>query len=218
MTCMVHYNSDKLTKFSIGTFLSNTNLPILVVDNSPNKNFNGLIESDRITSITNESKNEGRNRSHGSGVDLAIDWCRKNEFTHMVHIEHDCFVGSMKWFDSLYKKAEEGFSHAYSNRLPHGAHPTPSIWQISEIRHGFDRVLKGEDKNEAFYKTLSINVKEGGYQDTYWDTGMKNWYELEKIGKSTKVEFPSDKDFKHLWAHSYRPSQGWKPWNNKSLT
>ena len=202
ITCMVHYNRDEWTKFSTHTFLSNTNLPLLVVDNSPNHNFRELVDSDRITVVINESEK----KSHGDGIDLTIDWSRKNEFTHIVHIEHDCVVGGTKWFDMLYDKAKEGYAHVYSLRRPHGAHPTPSIWQISEIRHSFATVTKGEDKNEDFYKSLDIDVsnsikRNNGYQDKYWDTGMKNWYELEKLGKSIRID--EQKDFLHCWACSY---------------
>ena len=202
MTCLVHYNRDEWTKFSVNTFLSNTNLDLLVIDNSPNQNFNNLINSDRITVLVNESEN----KSHGDGIDLAVDWCKKNEFTHIVHIEHDCVVSGTKWFEALCNKASEGFDHVYSFRQPHGAHPTPSIWRVSEIRYSFAAAVK-EDKNEDFYKSLDIDVSNSlncndGYQDKYWDTGMKNWYESEKLGKSIKID--DQKDFIHCWVCSYR--------------
>ena len=203
ITCMVHYNRDEWTKFSVDTFLSNTNLDLLIIDNSPNHNFNSLVESDRITVLVNESEK----KSHGDGIDLAVGWCKKNEFTHIVLIEHDCVISGTKWFEELCGKANEGFGHVYSFRQPHGAHPTPSIWRVSEINYSFAPVDKGEDKNEEFYKSLDIDVSRSlkisdGYQDKYWDTGMKNWYESEKLGKSIKIDH--QKDFIHCWVCSYR--------------
>jgi len=195
---MVHYNRDEWTKFSVHTFLSNTNLPLLVIDNSPDHNFNDLVVSDRVTVVINESEK----KSHGDGLDLAVGWCWRNEFTHIVLIEHDCVIGGMKWFVALCDKANEGFAHAYSFRQPHGAHPCPSIWQVNEIHHSFAEIIKGEYKNEEFYKSIDIDASDSTYQDEYWDTGIKNWYELEKLGKSIKID--KQEDFMHCWVCSYK--------------
>jgi len=143
---------------------------------------------------------------HGNAVNFALKWCYFNEIKTAVHIEPDCLVGGKNWLENLLKAIDEGYWMAGGCRLEDGVlHPTPTIWLVYKCFWlDFEPVCKNNDIFHPRYHLVCDDYKIlpsnfDGWRKNNWDTGMKAWFEMAKIGKAKHV---NTHDFLHIWGSS----------------
>lgn len=138
---------------------------------------------------------------HGEAMNLALDYAFYNRFDILVHIEPDCIITGPKWFYNLLEPIKNGAWMSSGVKLPDGSlHPCPSAWFVSKVRqHTFKHIYKGSDFFEPQFPFLVDVEKSYEFEQIWWDTSKKAWYECAKNNKAVHVETP---DFQHLWAKS----------------
>jgi hypothetical protein len=163
-----------------------------------------------------------RANSHGQGIDIAVQWCRENDIDIMVHIEPDCSFASRLWFDSLVRPIESGVAWMTGGvKMRQGyTHICPTAWLIPKINHSFCEVPRGNDIYLPEFRIM-INVRDMireidvskhhsddiWYYLYWWDTGVKNWFEIALKGRALLVPIPG---ITHHWLGSRRsPKSLW---------
>src|SRR5688572_29394697 len=113
---LVAYRSPMWLKVAIGSFLEHfPGHPILVVDNNPRRSDPGWdpqCEEERKFLAEHRGvrllPNDGPDRTHGSGLDLALEWCRSHGVSTMMHFEPDCYIRSGEWYRHLVEAVDRG--------------------------------------------------------------------------------------------------------------
>ena len=197
---------------------------LLVIDNNPGRGEEGWVPDcvrerawleahPGVILVANPEPPDGllRNRTHGAGLDLALQWCRRHDARVMVHLEPDCLVAGRQWRDNLLEALARGAWMAGSVRQCHGPiHPTPTAWLVDEVRASF-RIApwKGRDESRSRFDELVHPEALGEDRSPmgvwigwtrYWDTGHKAWFEAAVLDRTALVETP---DFTHFWHGSY---------------
>jgi len=216
---MVLYNDSESydwTKISVTSFREHfPKAPLVAVDQNHNPKEVEFLKSQDAIII-----NGKRGDQHGTGMDLAIQWC-KGKVDVMIHIEPDCIFLGRKWFDLLMSGVvDDGNWMSGSCQYEFGPiHPCPSAWDVNQVKHSFEYVSKRKDiylpqhhkliDFKALIKDLHIKNEKHGYTKEQnhvflygWDTALKNWFEAASQGKAIKVE--TTNDFFHFWHGSCR--------------
>jgi hypothetical protein len=142
------------------------------------------------------------NHHHGTGIDLAVAYCRRQGYAFLLYFEPDCLVCGTVWVDNMWEGMERGAWVAGPNTASHSdriIHPCPSIWRIDSscCRTTFLRQSKGVDRQHPLYPALT------GFDDVAmnwdaWDTAQKNWWVAALQGKAFRSHFPH-REFIHYW-------------------
>lgn len=202
-------------KVAVGSFLAHfPDQEILVVDNNP-------LPGDRRWEPENEAErawlaahpnvrllaNPGPDRTHGAGMDLALQWCRDHGVETMLHIETDCHVRGVEWYRALTAAIDRGAWMAASHRKSWGPlHPCPSIWRVGEVRTSFREQDASADRaHPRFTELVDVDTfwrnsgARGRYADFFWDTGLRAWFQAAVADRAEQV---SGKGFAHYWRGS----------------
>lgn len=192
---------------------------LLVVDNNPRLGETGwspaarresrwLDSYPRVDVIRQSSSYLGApvTRTHGSGMDLALAWCRSRGADVMLHIEPDCLITGRAWRDNLLRAIERGAWMAGAHRKAWGPiHPTPSVWLVREARTSFSgQSRKNSPVNLRFKELVNLEILRAAAEPDgvwdwareNWDTADKAWFEASIHEKAALVEAP---DFRHFW-------------------
>ena len=195
---------------------------LLVVDNNPRPGESGwspafrrerhwLLSHPRIDVIDDRAIIPGvvARRTHGSGMDVALDWCRRRGADVMLHFEPDCLITGREWRENLLHAIQQGAWMAGANRKPWGPiHPTPSAWLVREARTTFQGQPKVNDLNHPRFGELvdtgilKDQSQAGGawrWAEKNWDTADKAWFHASIHDRAALVTAP---DFRHFWLGS----------------
>lgn len=212
---LVAYRSPLWLKVAVGSFLARfPDQQILVVDNNPRPGERGwhpACEEERQWLAAHPGvrllPNDGDDRTHGAGMDLALAWCREHGVEAMLHIETDCYVSGVDWYRHLTEAIDRGAWMAACHRKAWGPlHPCPSIWKVDEVRAGFRRHDGAEDVRhprfaelfdiEAYRRELGLDVRTDEWS---WDTGLKAWFDAALVDRAVQVP---KSGFAHYWRGS----------------
>ncbi len=195
---------------------------LLVVDNNPQPGETGwssalrrerrwLSSHPRVDLIDDRGTFPGilTRRSHGAGMDVALDWCRRRGADVLLHIEPDCLISGREWRAHLLRAIEQGAWMAGAHKKPWGPiHPTPSAWLVQEARTSFKVQPKAEDLNHPRFRefvdheALKYQAHQEGSWDwarTNWDTADRAWFRAAVHDRAAFVPAP---DFRHFWRGS----------------
>lgn len=206
------------------TFLPD--VPLLIIDNNPARDdsprrrasfmrhrstygvYSGFdrfceLESRWVQSVSNATIIKTPSQMyHGACLDMALDWCFKNKYGLMVHIEPDCMIWGTKWYENMLEAMREGYwmagPYEFASKI---IHPTPTVWSVNVIRElniSFLPASKAADYlHPRFHEIFNYNdnplhpwEKEG------WDTGLRAWFKCALRGKAKRTDAP---DFFHFW-------------------
>jgi hypothetical protein len=217
---LVAYHSAEWLPIAVESYLEQ--FPedrILVVDNNPQPGETGwtaacrrerrwLSAHPRLDVISEHAAFPGAflRKSHGTGMDLALKWCRNRGADVMLHFEPDCLVSGRLWRANLLAALECGAWMAGSYRKAWGPiHPTPSAWLVREVRSSFRVQPTGRSTEDPRYKELvdvhrlrSVAEAEGtwAWAKEHWDTADRVWFEAAIHDRAALVDAP---DFRHFW-------------------
>jgi len=127
----------------------------------------------------------------------------------MLHFEPDCLIDGVEWVNKLLEATEKGIWMAGSHRKWYGPiHPTPSIWNLDQIRASFVEQPRGSDVHHPrFHKLMDmkglfsqLQPREMAYWRSWWDTAQKPWFDAAIHDKTLLVE--ESPDFRHFWQGS----------------
>lgn len=152
--------------------------------------------------------NPGPQRTHGAAVDVAVEWCRRSGVELLLHLEPDCLISGVRWYENLQRGIDSGAWMAGSHRKEYGPiHPTPSLWRVSQIRSSFDYADRIPDERhprfgELFNREWLLNAVAEANQDTEfwltkWDSGQRPWFDCAVEDKAILVA--DTDDFEHFW-------------------
>jgi hypothetical protein len=234
MTVIILHNSFPWIKVSLRSFSRFfPDSTVLIVDNNLDPGMSGYdhrIEEERNwikAQCSHDSryfwgKTESPRKSHGFGIDWAVQWCRDHGIRQMLHIEPDCLIDGVEWANKLLEATEKGAWMAGSHRKSYGPiHPTPSIWDVSQINSSFGEQLRGSDHSHSrFHELVDMKSLEPAmtnawfreYWTNYWDTAQKPWFDCAIHDKAFLVD--ESPDFKHFWngsTHNTDPSKTGDP-------
>ena len=119
LTVLILHKSLKWSKVSLSSFLEIFDGDLVIIDNNFKKD--GL-ESEYVKNTFGITPlfNNKPSKIHGSGLDFAFDYAKKNNYDHILHIEPDCVFYDTIWFDKLYneflKSNKETQVYHYSNQ------------------------------------------------------------------------------------------------------
>lgn len=232
---VVPYFTYRWSRIFLRTFRMHfPDMPLLVIDNNPipgetlirrrrhdhsTKYFSicGLekelyLRDPMVTHVRNPFPASPTTKTHGHGMDLAVDWCRRHHVEMFLHLEPDSIVTGRKWYDNMITAVKAGAWIAMSSKTNYGAYiPTPGLFVTEHIRHSFGWVAKDGDLYHPAYKRLvdfsQFNVRE--YQHSLmrnWDEGEKIWFEAARLQKFTHTENP---DYFHFGFSRARPPEWW---------
>jgi hypothetical protein len=148
------------------------------------------------------------NMNHGEAIDLAIDYCFQTKIKKILLIEPDCRILGCDWMHSLLWPLDNGLWMTSGNSVHKSLHPCPSAWIVDQAKKiSFKPVEKAGDIDDNFFdnyfKFKSLKCKINFLSRySYWDTGMKIWYEFQKQNRAKLVLI---KDFVHYFGKSSRP-------------
>ena len=213
-------------------------LPILILDNNFDPGMQGYdskVEVERKwikewcyqDSNSYLGKTSSPEKNHGLAMDWAVQWCREHGMRWMLHFEPDCLIDGVEWANKLLEATERDIWMAGSHWKTYGPiHPTPSIWDVNQIRSSFKEQLRGSDMNHPRFHEL-MDMKDlmaqaeredlmsgpgrGWFQSywaNWWDTAQKPWFDAAINDKTLLVE--ETPDFKHFWygsSHNPDPSK-----------
>jgi hypothetical protein len=184
---------------------------LLVIDNNPD-NGNPKCEQERLWLRQQAGvcviPNNGR-RTHGGGIEKALEWGRCHDMDVMIHIEPDCLISGSIWRQSLIKGIERGAWYVGSHKKQYGPiHPAPCALATAPSWGTFDAVRKTQDevRHPRFLELYKVEaLKNAPWHLTHWDTAQRNWFFAAVNDRALLVEAP---DFSHLWKSSMREPTG----------
>lgn len=103
LTVLILHKSLKWSKVSLSSFLEIFDGDLVVIDNNFKKD-NSESEYVKNTFGITPLFNNKPSKIHGTGLDFAFDYAKKNNYDHILHIEPDCVFYDTIWFDKLYNK------------------------------------------------------------------------------------------------------------------
>src|SRR5262245_42004208 len=80
-----------------------------------------------------EGHDPNTNHHHGTGIDLAVDYCRRRGYGFLLYFEPDCLVAGRTWVDNMWQNMRRGAWVAGGNIASHSdrvMHVCPSMWRI----------------------------------------------------------------------------------------
>jgi hypothetical protein len=229
MPVIISHNSYPWIKVGLGSFRRFfPDSPVLVIENNLDPGMQGYesrfeIERRWVRDWCSRDQNShfeqtGYPRTgHGAALDFGAQWCRDHGIRWMLPFEPDCLIDGVEWMSKLLEATEKGVWMAGSHRKSYGPiHPTPSIWDVSQITSSFKEQPRGSDANHPrFYELVDmknlmsvIEDWERGYWMNFWDTAQKTWFDAAIHDKTLLVE--GDPSFQHFWcgsSHNPDPSK-----------
>jgi hypothetical protein len=192
----------------------------LVIDNNFDRWLSGydhLVEAERVwigdwcskDRHSHLEKIKFPKKNHGLAIDHAVNWCREHKIRWMLHFEPDCLIDGVEWANKLLEATKQDIWMAGSHRKSYGPiHPTPSIWDVNQVKHSFMEQLRRDDVNHPrFHEVMNmknlmdqITDQERNYWSNYWDTAQKPWFDCAIHDKAVLVE--ATPDFRHFWMGS----------------
>jgi hypothetical protein len=229
MPVIISYRSCQWIKVGLRSFRHFfPDSPILIIDNNPDPGmvgYNSLVEVERTW--LKEWRSQDRHhhfdkaelfeKNHGLAMDRAVRWCRANAIRWMLHFEPDCVIDGVEWANRLLNATSKDIWMAGSYRKSYGPiHPTPSVWDVNQVKSSFREQLRGSDvKHPRFHDLMDMRdlmsqttVRDRGYWTSWWDTAQKPWFDAAIHDKALLVE--ESPDFKHFWmgsTHNTDPSK-----------
>jgi hypothetical protein len=155
-------------------------------------------------------------RSHGHGVDTAVEYLRSIGTKYMVLVEPDCVVTGVDWVNGMISIVESGALMGGPFVLPFGPiHPCPSVWDLEWVPFTFNVTPRsGPVDYKIFSQAGMVKWLVECFPDdeqsiwwwiNYWDCGIRNWYEAAKEGRAI---VSNGSRFKHFGAgRLYSPDQ-----------
>jgi hypothetical protein len=230
---MTAFKTHVWTKISLSSF--HEVFPddlVLVVDNNPEIDAEGWTdicreETEWLTSHPNllYRKNPNSPKRHGLAMDLAASAARELGYKFILHFEPDCLISGRDWFENLVEGARGNWMVG-SHRKDYGPiHPTPSIWDLDQIKTSFETQPRDHDESHPRFRELfdlehlrKRVLNEGDSWDwwgKYWDTAQRAWFLAAIEDKARLVEKAAD--FVHYWSGS-RPDRGPHSFNDPRLS
>ncbi len=219
---IVAYRSPLWIRVSVGSFRRHfPGQRVLVVDNNPrpgDPRWDPACEVERAWLAAQPDvevlRNEGGDRRHGRGMDLALAWCRARGVDAMLHVDSDCRISGAGWYHNLVGAIAGGAWMAAIARKPWGPlHPSVSIWDVREVRASFERCDALADAQQPCFAEL-VDIErfarepdvEGDPRHTpwKWDTGIKAWFEAARRDRAVLVPGPG---IAHYWYGSHGREQ-----------
>ncbi|MFC1605643.1 hypothetical protein ACFL33_02120 [Pseudomonadota bacterium] len=190
---------------------------VLVIDNNPEELTAEWSDVCRIETEWVKSQpglihvvNEQTPKRHGLAMDLAARITGDLGFNYMLHFEPDCLICGTNWFSRLKEGARDMWMVGCHLKDYGPIHPTPSIWDVNEIKTSFEVQPRGADqKHPRFGELFDLGhlhtrvLKEGDNWDwwgKYWDTAQRAWF-LAAVEDKAKL-VPKADDFIHFWGGS----------------
>jgi len=206
----------------LATLRKYSNNTIIVVNNLTDDLPPHYVDRNCVVINSGDSYDDlGSYNSHGAGIDAAVEYIKRYQIAdYIIHIEPDCIITGHKWLDDLNNQVK--FSNCYlcgftptantSSIAPF--HICPSIWKVDQIPDTFMiRHRKGDQSNNfniLSYNKLVKQLYESNVPEYgvwiwfhYWDTGIKNWYDIASTGKVTILD--KCEGFHHFYYGRYRP-------------
>ena len=227
VAAMVSHYTVQWIRVGLGSFRDHfPREMVVVVDNNPERGepgWNPLVDAERAWLRARPDilliKNHSPDKRHGTGMDVALDWCRSNDAGLFLHIEPDCLISGTRWFEGLRDAIDAGAWMAGGHRKLYGPiHPTPSLWRVGEVADSFEIQPRGPDADHPRFREL-VGIDwlveavrcDGGPSEwwrDHWDTAQKAWFRAALHGRAAFVaELP---DFRHFWgatnAHRHHPA------------
>jgi hypothetical protein len=223
MPVIISYRSYPWIKVGLGSFRRFfPSSPILIIDNNLDPGMQGydpLMETERkwIRDWCSQDRHNhfektvSPEKNHGLAMDWATQWCRDHGVRWMMHFEPDCLIDGIDWANQLLWATAKNVWMAGSHRKSYGPiHPTPSIWDVRQIKSSFKEQLRGSDMSHPRFNEL-VDMKDlmaqaektawfQHYWGNWWDTAQKPWFECAVYDKALLVE--ATPDFKHFWSGS----------------
>ena len=219
MPVFISWNTRRWMPVGLGSFRKHfPSWQVLVIDNNPERGAAGWNEDHEAERIWLQSqsgviviKHAGPVRTHGAAVDTAVQWCRQNKVSYMLHLEPDCLISGTRWYEKLCRGIDTGAWMSGSHRKEYGPiHPTPSLWRVDKIQTSFDYASRIPDEDHPLFHKLFrrawlLEAITNARQDlqfwtTTWDSAQKAWFQFAVEGKAYHAE--ETDDFKHFWAGS----------------
>jgi len=76
------------------------------------------------------------NHHHGAGIDLAVDYCRRQRYGFLLYFEPDCLVAGRAWVDNMWQEMQRGAWVAGGNIAAHANCITCSLRTAARTRVG----------------------------------------------------------------------------------
>ncbi|HUY32310.1 MAG TPA: hypothetical protein VMV69_05980 [Pirellulales bacterium] len=195
---------------------------VVVVDNNPRPGEPGWepacdTERDWLRSCSDVTllSNDGPDKRHGAGIDVALDHCRTIGAEIMLHFEPDCLVTGSDWYEELWRPLNGGAWMAGNHCKLYGPiHPTPSMWRIDRVAGSFVDRPRGADADHPRFAELfdlarlldHVRVEAPQLESWWrenWDTGQHNWFHAAAAGRAALAKTTGD--FHHYWRGSMLP-------------
>ena len=216
MPVLIAWNTRRWMPVGLGSFRKHFPFwQVLIIDNNPvigEARWREDHEAERLWIRSQPGvivvQNPGPSRTHGVAIDVAVEWCRRHRTEFLLHLEPDCLISGIRWYENLWRGIDSGAWMAGSHRKEYGPiHLTPSLWRVSEIRSSFDYANRLPDEGhsrflELFRRDWLLNAITEAKQDTEfwrttWDTGQRAWFDCAVADKAFHAE--STEDFEHFW-------------------
>ena len=236
MPVLVSYRTRYWIRVGAGSFRKHfPDWPLLVVDNNPapgEPGYTGECAEERQWLYGQPGliivPNESLPRTHGGGLDLAVEWCRRNGRTTMLHFEPDCQIFGHAWARALLAALESGAWMAGLFRSSYGPiHPTPSAWRVDQVVGSFQAQPRGaEGLHPRFPELFSLDALQRVVEadgDTWewwrhhWDTAQRNWFHAAVHDRATLVSSEGEMGFRHFWCGSTQNRESDVLWSDPAL-
>ena len=183
----------------------------IILDNNPTRDEYGFEDccgkeafahdvNSRILYRRNTKKPDIKVRSHGLGMDFALDFCKEYNFDWMLHIEPDCKITGRVWYDAITDAAIINKCDVVAMfKTTFGPiHPCLSFWRVRSIKHSF-KLQPMDITHPRFREFVSLPAllretkpPKNARIKLEWDTAQKNWFEAAVKDRCVIVENPGD--------------------------
>lgn len=206
--CFVSYNEYddyNYTKLFITSFIKvfKKELDIFAVDNNyeTKKNEIKFLIKNNVKII----KNQTNDKSHGKGLDLAVEHVSQLGYDSVIFLEPDCFISNRIWYNQLLEALNQGYHMA--SCVWHDAgwlHVCGSIWLIEKIPGSFKSCkMRFEEIHNPNFQKLNLpefmstpsNRLLWYFYFYHWDVGVRNYFLIDE----DKRKLTSWVGFNHLW-------------------
>src|ERR1051325_3193928 len=179
---------------------------LLLVDNNLNPK---CPETCWARSIPHYLANRAADKSHGAGMDCAVEWARARGYQRLVHVEPDCAMNGRIWLDTLLR-SDAWFAGLHRKRYG-PIHPCPSVFDLSAPLPSFCAAQKipAELRHPRYGELFNPSGLPQWCKER-WDTAQKAWFWCAVENQAELVPIPAQQigghllmgDFVHFWRGS----------------
>ncbi len=183
ISCIPLFNSISWMKLSIKSFFDYLpNEKLLVISNSYDKALEKeFCKCKNIVYIESSG-------SHADACDLAVNWCRENDYDYLILLEQDFVSYGSNWYFDLLESMKFYTSAGYLGVPDWLMACPPCIWKVDKIKYSFSNINLQFESPVVEYDKIYDIVMRFSKNVHFKETLERSYDDIKSITSSTQIK------------------------------